>query len=112
MAKTPRTRALATFGLNVRKRREALKLSQLEAAEKAGPLRIARVEFFVGELTHVRPPRRLAGESPQGARPTAPLSPPPPGSTWTPPLSSPDPAPAAKREAPRAGLPTFAISSM
>jgi transcriptional regulator with XRE-family HTH domain len=35
MAKTPRTRALATFGLNVRKRREALKLSQLQAAEKA-----------------------------------------------------------------------------
>ena len=35
MAKTPRTRALATFGLNVRKRREALELSQLEAAEKA-----------------------------------------------------------------------------
>lgn len=35
MAKTPRTRALATFGLNVRKRREALEFSQLEAAEKA-----------------------------------------------------------------------------
>jgi transcriptional regulator with XRE-family HTH domain len=35
MAKTPRTRALATFGLNVRKRREALELTQLEAAEKA-----------------------------------------------------------------------------
>ena len=35
MAKTPRTRTLATFGLNVRKRREALKLSQLQAAEKA-----------------------------------------------------------------------------
>ena len=35
MAKPPRTRALATFGLNVRKRREALKLSQLKAAEKA-----------------------------------------------------------------------------
>jgi transcriptional regulator with XRE-family HTH domain len=35
MAKTPRTRALATFGLNVRKRREVLDLTQLEAAEKA-----------------------------------------------------------------------------
>ncbi len=35
MAKTPRTRALATFGLNVRKRREALELSQLQAAERA-----------------------------------------------------------------------------
>ena len=35
MAKTPRTRALATFGLNVRKRREELELTQLEAAEKA-----------------------------------------------------------------------------
>ncbi len=34
MAKTPRTRALATFGLDVRKRREALELTQLEAAEK------------------------------------------------------------------------------
>jgi transcriptional regulator with XRE-family HTH domain len=33
MAKTPRTRALATFGLNVRKRREALDLSQVDAAE-------------------------------------------------------------------------------
>ena len=35
MAKTPRTRALATLGLNVRKRREGLDLTQLEAAEKA-----------------------------------------------------------------------------
>ena len=35
MAKTPRNRTLATFGLNVRRRREALKLSQLQAAEKA-----------------------------------------------------------------------------
>jgi hypothetical protein len=35
MAKTPGTRALATFGLNVRRRREALDLSQLESPEKA-----------------------------------------------------------------------------
>jgi hypothetical protein len=35
MAKTSRARARATFGLNVRRRREALKLSQLQAAEKA-----------------------------------------------------------------------------
>lgn len=35
MAETPRTRALPTFGLNVRKRCEMLKLSQLEAADKA-----------------------------------------------------------------------------
>lgn len=35
MAKTPLNRALATFGLNVRKRREELELTQLEAAEKA-----------------------------------------------------------------------------
>lgn len=35
MAKTPRARPLATFGLNVRQRREALGLSQLKAAEKA-----------------------------------------------------------------------------
>ena len=35
MAKTPRTRALATFGLTGRKRREVLDLTQLEAAEKA-----------------------------------------------------------------------------
>ena len=34
MARTPRTRALATFGLNVRKRREALELSQVDAAEQ------------------------------------------------------------------------------
>jgi len=34
MAKTPRTRALATFGLDVRKRREALELSQVDAAER------------------------------------------------------------------------------
>ena len=37
MAKTPRTLALATFGLNVRRRREALELTQLQATEKAEP---------------------------------------------------------------------------
>jgi len=35
MAKSPRARPLAAFGLNVRQRREALGLSQLKAAEKA-----------------------------------------------------------------------------
>ena len=35
MAKTPRSRPLASFGLNVRKRRESLDLTQLEAAERA-----------------------------------------------------------------------------
>ena len=35
MAKAPRTRPLASFGLNVRKRRESLELTQLEAAERA-----------------------------------------------------------------------------
>ena len=46
MAKTPRSRALATFGLNVRKLREALKLTQLEAAEKTDldPTYISGVE--------------------------------------------------------------------
>jgi transcriptional regulator with XRE-family HTH domain len=34
MAKTPRTRALATFDLNVSKRREELELSQVAAAGK------------------------------------------------------------------------------
>ena len=46
MAKTPRTRALAAFGLNVRKRREALTLSQVDAAEKCDldPTYISGVE--------------------------------------------------------------------
>ena len=35
MAKSPRSRPLAAFGLNVRQRREALGLSQLKAAERA-----------------------------------------------------------------------------
>ena len=35
MAKAPRSRPLAAFGLNVRKRRESLDLTQLEAAERA-----------------------------------------------------------------------------
>lgn len=35
MAKSPRARPLAAFGLNVRQRREALGLSQLKAGEKA-----------------------------------------------------------------------------
>jgi len=35
MAKAPRSRLLAAFGLNVRKRRESLDLTQLEAAERA-----------------------------------------------------------------------------
>ena len=35
MAKSPRARPLAAFGLNVRQRREALGLSQIKAAEKA-----------------------------------------------------------------------------
>ena len=35
MAKAPRSRPLATFGLNVRKRRESLDLTQIEAAERA-----------------------------------------------------------------------------
>ena len=35
MAKAPRSRPLASFGLNVRKRRESLDLTQLEAAERA-----------------------------------------------------------------------------
>ena len=35
MAKAPRSRPLAAFGLNVRKRRESLELTQIEAAERA-----------------------------------------------------------------------------
>ena len=35
MAKSPRSRPLATFGLNARKRREALCITQLKAAERA-----------------------------------------------------------------------------
>ena len=35
MAKAPRSRPLAAFGLNVRKRRESLDLTQIEAAERA-----------------------------------------------------------------------------
>ena len=35
MAKAPRSRPQAAFGLNVRKRREALDLTQLAAAERA-----------------------------------------------------------------------------
>ena len=35
MAKPPRSRPLAAFGLNVRKRRESLDLTQIEAAERA-----------------------------------------------------------------------------
>jgi transcriptional regulator with XRE-family HTH domain len=35
MAKAPLSRPLASFGLNVRKRRESLHLTQLEAAERA-----------------------------------------------------------------------------
>ena len=35
MAKAPRTKALATLGLNIRKRREALKLTQEKVAERA-----------------------------------------------------------------------------
>ena len=35
MAKAPRSRPLAAFGLNVRKRRESFDLTQLEAAERA-----------------------------------------------------------------------------
>ena len=35
MAKAPRSRPLAAFGLKVRKRRESLDLTQLEAAERA-----------------------------------------------------------------------------
>ena len=35
MAKAPRSRPLASFGLNVRKRREFLDLTQLETAERA-----------------------------------------------------------------------------
>src|ERR1700736_1297019 len=35
MAKSPRSRSLVAFGLNVRKRRESLALTQLETAERA-----------------------------------------------------------------------------
>ncbi len=35
MAKAPLSRPLASFGLNVRKRRESLDLTQLETAERA-----------------------------------------------------------------------------
>ena len=35
MAKAPRSRPLASFGLDVRKRRESLDLTQIEAAERA-----------------------------------------------------------------------------
>ena len=35
MAKAPRSRPPASFGLNVRKRRESLDLTQIEAAERA-----------------------------------------------------------------------------
>ena len=36
-----------------------------------GPLRVARVEFFVGEFTRIRPAPRLGGETFQHARPAA-----------------------------------------
>ena len=53
MAKTPRTRALATFGLNVRGRREGLKLSQIQLAEKADldPTYISGIERGVRNAT-------------------------------------------------------------
>lgn len=53
MAKTPRTRALATFGVNVRKRREASGFTQLEAAEKANldPTYIGGIERGVRSQT-------------------------------------------------------------
>lgn len=35
MAKAPRSRPLGTFGLNVRKRRESLDLTQIEVGERA-----------------------------------------------------------------------------
>ena len=53
MAKTPRTRALATFGLNERGRREGLKLSQIQLAEKADldPTYISGIERGVRNAT-------------------------------------------------------------
>ena len=46
MAKAPLSRPLAAFGLNVRKRRESLDLTQLEAAERANldPTYISGIE--------------------------------------------------------------------
>ena len=46
MAKAPLSRPLVAFGLNVRKRRESLDLTQLEAAERANldPTYISGIE--------------------------------------------------------------------
>jgi len=74
MAKSPRARPLAAFGLNVRQRREALGLSQLKAAEKADldPTYIRGIERGVAgnlggpsaaRLAQPRPPPLLAKAS-------------------------------------------------
>ena len=56
MAKAPRSRPLATFGLNVRKRRESLDLTQIEAAERADldPTYISGIERGVRNPSLIR----------------------------------------------------------
>ena len=64
-------RALAAVGGDLETAGGFVVLVRVHPVVESGPLRIAGVEFFVGEFARVRPPPRLGGEAPQGARPAA-----------------------------------------
>ena len=63
--------ALAVFGGDLQTVRGFVGGGRVQPVVESGPLRVARVEFFVGDVARVRAPPRLGGEAPQHARPAA-----------------------------------------
>ena len=71
LVKTSAIRALAVVGGDLETAFGFIVFVRVHPVVEAGPLRVARVEIFVGEFACVRPAPRLGGEAFQHARPAA-----------------------------------------
>ena len=72
LVKTSAIGALAVVGGDLETAFGFIVFVRVHPVVEAGPLRVAWVEFFVGEFARVGPPPRLGGEAFQHARPAAP----------------------------------------
>lgn len=71
LVKTSAIGVLAEVGGDLETAGGFIILVRVHPVVKAGPLRVARVEFLVGDIACVRAPPCLGGKAPQGARPAA-----------------------------------------
>jgi hypothetical protein len=72
LVKTSAIRAFAVVCGDLETARGFVVLVRVNPVVETGPLRVARVEFFVGDVARVRAPPRLSGEAFQHTRPAAP----------------------------------------